>query len=136
MMKTQVRERRFHMIQEYSKSHSEKKAIESTSKKFGVKKDVLYVDWSRRDRWLKDVIDLKDAGNMICQLLIEVQSCLQEIDELAKNADNDNARLGAHKLRINILFKLIDLYRTYDNEELRERLEKLERIVEEKSVNW
>ena len=56
---------------------------------------------------------------------------------MALNADNDNCRLGAHKLRLNVIFKLIDLYSTYDNEELGQRLEKIERILEEKfGVNW
>ena len=68
---------------------------------------------------------------------MEVRRSLQEIEKLALNADNDNCRLGAHKLRLNVIFKLIDLYSTYDNEELGQRLEKIERILEEKfGVNW
>ena len=130
-MKPEIRERREYMIQEYSRSFSQKQVIEATANKFEVSQDTLYVDWSRRNSWLKEIVDFKDSSNMIRLLLVEVRRSLQEIEELAANADNDNCRLGAHKLRVNVLFKLVDLYRTYDNEELRERIERLERAVGE-----
>lgn len=129
-MKSAVRERRVFMIQEFNRSLSEKKAIESTSERFGVNKDALYVDWSRRDSWLKDIVNLSDNSNLIRQLVLEVYKSLNEIEDLASKADNDNCRLGAHRLRVNILFKLIDFLQSYDAEELRERVEKLEKKVE------
>ena len=129
-MKAEVRERRIYMMQEFWRSRSEKMAIESTSKKFGISKDTLYVDWSRRDTWLKEIVDLRDTSNLIRQLFLDVYGSLLEIEELASKADNDNCRLGAHKLRINTLFKLIDFLQSYDVEELRERVEKLEKKAE------
>jgi len=125
-----VRERRIFMMQEYRRTLSEKKAIESTSRKFRMKKDTLYVDWSRRDIWLKDIVDLSANSNLIRQLILEVYRSLKEIEELASKADNDNCRLGAHRLRVNILFKLIDFLHSYDAEELRERVRKLEKKAE------
>jgi len=129
-MKPEIRERRMFMIQEFGRSLSEKEAIESTAKKFGLTKDALYVDWGRRNNWLREIVDFKDNSNVIRQLIIEVYRSLQEIEKLASNADNDNCRLGAHKLKFNVIFKLIDLYRSYENEDLRERIEKLEKKIE------
>ena len=128
-MNKQVRERREFMVQEYNRTQSEKKAIESTSKKFKANKNSLYVDWSRRNNWLNEVVNLKNSCYIIQQLLKEALKTLQEIDKLASEADNDNCRLGALKLRVNVIFKLIDVYRTYDNEELRERIKKLEEMT-------
>ena len=129
-MKAELRERRIYMIQEYSRTLSEKNAIESTAKNFVVNKDTLYVDWSRRNSWLKEIVPLKDNTNHIRQMFLEIYRSLQEIQELASQADNDNCRLGAHKLRINTLFKLIDFLKNYDAEELRERVEKIEKQLE------
>ena len=134
-MKTEIRERRIFMMEEYGRSLSEKEAIEATAKKFKVNKGSLYTDWSRRENWLNEIVDLKDSSNMIRQLVFEIYRSLQGITKLSENADNDNCKLGALKLRIKVLFKLVDLYRTYDNEELRQRVEQLEEIVEERKSN-
>ena len=118
------------MIQEYSRTFSEKMAIESTSKKFKVKKETLYVDWDRRDTWLPKIISLKDSSNVIRLLLIEIDATLKQVDKMILETDNDNCRLGALKLKVSSVFKLIGLYRSYDEEDLLERIEKLEEIVE------
>ena len=116
------------MIQEYSRTFSEKMAIESTSKKFNVKKEMLYVDWGRRNRWLPNIISLKDSSNLIRLLLIEIDATLKQVDKMILETDNDNCRLGALKLKVNSVFKLIGLYRCFDEEDLRERVENLEKI--------
>lgn len=128
-MKKKIRERRSYMINEYNQSLSEKQAIEATARKFGIKKETLYIDWSRRGSWLKEIMDTKDHLIKIQQWEEEIQKSLKEIEKLAANADNDNCRVGAHTLKINILFKLIDLHSSLDREKLLDRIEKLEEIV-------
>ena len=126
-MKTELLERRSFMLNHYGKFFSLKDAVTDTAQKFGVKTSILYVDWNRRSSWLKQILSLKDNSDLIRQLLLEVFRVLREIEKFGSVADNDNCRLGAHKLRLNGLFKLIDLFRSYDNEALKERIEKLEK---------
>lgn len=129
-MKPEIRERREYMMNEYGRSFSEKQAIDATANKFHVSTETLYVDWSRRQGWLKELVKLSDNDDLIRQLIVQIQMSLNEADELKNNADNDNCRLGAIKLKINTLFKLMNFLHNYDAEELRERIEKLERIVD------
>ena len=128
-MNKKIRERRIYMIKQYNQSLSEKQAIEATARKFGIKKETLYIDWSRRGSWLKEIVDTKDHLIKIREWEDEIQKSLIEIEKLAQNADNDNCRLGAHRTRIDTLFKLIGLHRSLDREELLDRIEKLEEIV-------
>jgi hypothetical protein len=128
-MKQEIRERRVFMVQEYERSLSEKQAIQATAEEFQVNPDTLYVDWSRRGSWLKEIINFKDSPNLVRGAIIEIHRIMQKVEELAKNSDNDNCKLGAYKLQINSIFKIIDLYRSYDNEELRERIEKFEQTI-------
>ena len=129
-MKSGIEKRREYMIMEYSRSFSVKQAIEATANMFQVSPDALYMDWERRHSWLKELVKLNDNGDLIRRLILEIQLTLKGVDELRVNADNDNCRLGALKLRISTLFRLIDLLHSYDAEELRERVVKLEALAE------
>ena len=129
-MKTELKQRRTYIIDVYGQTFSEKIAIEATAKKFGVKKNIVYVDWKRRNIWLKDIISFKNSNFLIRHFLRKVVKNLMEIEKLATNSNNDNVRLGAHKLQMSSLFKLIDFYHNYKNEELLERMEKIEEQIQ------
>jgi hypothetical protein len=125
-MKPEIRERRIYMMQQFGQTFSEKQAIEATAKKFNINKDTLYTDWNRKDSWFKEIIDFKNNDNIIRQLLLDINRTLMEIQQLRKNTDNNNCKLSAYKLQLSTQFRLLDFFKNYDNEELKDRIEKLE----------
>ena len=54
-MKQEIVERRLFLLNNYGKFFDLKAAITATARKYDCKESTLYVDWSRRDRWLKNL---------------------------------------------------------------------------------
>ncbi len=117
------------MIREYGRSYSLKKAVKLTATEYECNEATLYVDWSRRKVWLKEICDFKDAGVRIRELILDQDRLMGEIDELKENADNSNCKLGALKLATHTRFKMIDVLRELGNQELeRIRLEEIDKM--------
>ncbi len=129
MMNNMVRERRVFMLKEYGRSYSLRKAVKLTAAEYECNEASLYVDWSRRKVWLKEICDFKDAGVRIRELILDQYRIMGDINELIENADNSNCKLGALKLAVHTRFKMIDVLRELGNQELeRIRLEEIDKM--------
>jgi hypothetical protein len=128
-MNNMVRERRVFMLREYGRSYSLRNAVKLTATEYECNEASLYVDWSRRKVWLKEICDFKNAGVRIRELILDQYRLMAEIDELKENADNSNCKLGALKLAVHTRFKMIDILRELGNQELeRVRLEEIDKM--------
>ena len=78
------------------------------------------------------MIDLKNCGELIRGCIFDIENYSIKLENFVKTTKNENCKLGAIKQLIENRFKLIKFYHSYDNEDLREQIEKLERKIEEK----
>ncbi|MQY62569.1 hypothetical protein GH146_04730 [archaeon] len=108
-----------------------KAAFEATSEKFKVSIPVLRVDWNRRDRWPKEIFENVTDPVLISIYLLGIHRTLQQTELLLSKTTNDNCRVGALKLKADSLFKLINLQKSITIERVLERLENMERTLEE-----
>jgi len=130
-LKRDVQERRVYWVRIYCRTLSLKAAFEATSEKFHVSIPVLRVDWSRRDRWPKEIFENVTDPVLIYIYLLGIHRTLQQTELLLSKTTNDNCRVGALKLKADSLFKLINLQKSIMVEGILERLENMERTLDE-----
>lgn len=130
-MKRRLRKRRWRMLDIFNRTGSVKKTIEIICKEFGVKKETAEKDWKRRPSWMEDIIDLTNSNDLILGCLYDVQHYSKELERFAKTTKSPSCRLGAINRLIESRFKLVKFYHSYQNGEVRERIEKLEKRLDE-----
>ncbi len=130
-LKRDIQERREYLVRIYCRTLSLKAAFEATSEKFKVSIPVLRVDWNRRDRWPKEIFENVTDPVLISIYLLGIHRTLQQTELLLSKTTNDNCRVGALKLKADSLFKLINLQKSITIERVLERLENMERTLEE-----
>lgn len=106
------------MLREYGRSYSLRNAVKLTATEYECNEASLYVDWSRRKVWLKEICDFKNAGVRIRELILDQDRIMGSINELMENADNSNCKLGALKLAVDTRFKMIAVLLELGNQEL------------------
>ena len=95
-----------------------------------VSEDAVKKDWDKRSSWMTNMIDLRNCGDLIRGCIIDIENYSIQLETFVKTSKNENCKLGAIKQLIENRFKLIKFYHSYDNEDLRERIEKLEKMAE------
>ncbi|MHC3129855.1 MAG: hypothetical protein IBV52_07245 [Candidatus Bathyarchaeota archaeon] len=130
-MKRDIQKRRVYFVMIYCRTLSLRATLEATSERFHVSTAVLRVDWARRDRWPKDVFENVTDHVLMSIYLLGIHRTLQQTELLLSKTTNDNCRVGALKLKADSLFKLINLQKSITVEGILERLENMERTLEE-----
>lgn len=130
LQKSNILDRREAFISYYYRTFSLKAALEATSQKFNISVSTLRVDWARRDNWPKHVF--KNVTDPVLNFIyrLGIHRTLQQTELLLSETTNDNCRVGALKLKADILFKLINLQKSITIERVLERLENLESKLE------
>lgn len=118
------------LAQVFIRTWSLKSAVKTVSKKFKASEDALRADWNRRDSWPAEIFEGISASAMRDIYLLGVHRTLRQIErELAGNP-NPSCRVGLLKEKAEILFKLIELQRSIDNQVLLKRIEAVEKKLE------
>ena len=103
--------------------------IPIVASKYGVSEDAVKKDWNKRPFWNKNMIDLRNCGALIRGCIFDIENYSIKLENFVKTTKNENCKLGAIKQLTENRFKLIKFYHSYDNEDLRERIENLERVI-------
>ena len=96
----------------------------------GISEDAVKKDWNKRGCWKRSLIDLKNCSDLIRGCILDIEKYSIQLETFVKNTKDESCKLGAIKQLIENRFKLIKFYHSYDNEELRERVKKLEKMAE------
>ena len=131
MKRAEIYKRRTSFVRDYCRFLSLKDAFEATSEKFNVSVSTLRMDWSRRDSWPKEILEDINDSSLISIYKKEICRTLTRTEIMMGTTNNDNCRLGAMKLRIETLFKLIKLQKSVDLEDVLEKVENLEKKLDE-----
>ena len=108
-----------------------KSAAEAVSKRFNVSKETLRVDWHRRNKWLKEVLDHVSSPILSEFYLMGIHRTLQQIEEELTQNTNPNCRVGLLKTKAEILFKLIEIQKSIEYQEvLMKRIENMEKKLQ------
>ena len=83
-----------------------------------ISEDAVKKDWNNRESWKRNLIDLKNCGDLIRGCIFDIEKYSIQLESFVKNTKNENCKLGAIKQLIENRFKLIKFYHSYDNEEL------------------
>ena len=134
MKRAKIFERRVYFVRCLCRFLSLKDALEVTASKFKVRVSTLRMDWSRRDSWPKEILEEVNDTSRISVYKKEICRTLAQTEYLIGTTKNDNCKLGATKLRISTLLKLIQLENSCKWKELWEKVETLENQLKEKGV--
>ena len=70
---------------------------------------------------------------VIRQFILDLMRIMKDLEVFRYKADNDNARLGALRLSVDMRFRLIDLLRQLEfDTEIKERIERLEEAAQQR----
>lgn len=126
-----IHKRREYLVRMYCRFLSLKDAFEATSEKFNVRITVLRADWNRRDSWPEEILENVNDSSLIRIYRKEICRTLLRAEIMMSKTTNDNCRLGAMKLKLATLFKLINLQKSINIEELLERIQNMEKKLDE-----
>ena len=131
MKKAEIQKRREYLVRMYCRFLSLKDAFEATSEKFNVRITILRADWNRRDSWPEEILENVNDSSLIRIYSKEICRTLLRAEIMMSKTTNDNCRLGAMKLKVETLFKLINLQKSINIEELLERIQNMEKKLDE-----
>lgn len=85
--KERLRERRKRLLELHHKGNPG--TISDLAREFGVTEQALYNDWTARDSWLSDIVDLKDMKALSARIIAEyeaiVAECWSSIEQIRTN---------------------------------------------------
>ena len=132
-MNQDLRERREKLLDLRFKGLPMNEIVTDLSKDYNVTESAIYMDWSRRDTWIKEVTEFTDLDSELYESLSHIKKARNKALLLVYSSDNDNAKVGALRLYADMNFKIInvimDLKKYRDIEEIKERLMELEQIL-------
>jgi len=131
LKKAEIQKRREYLVRMYCRFLSLKDAFEATSEKFNVRITILRADWNRRDSWPEEILENVNDSSLIRIYSKEICRTLLRAEIMMSKTTNDNCRLGAMKLKVETLFKLINLQKSINIEELLERIQNMEKKLDE-----
>ena len=130
-MKNSNDDRKKSFIDTLMRTGSMKIALEVTSKKYNVSKSALRMDWQRRAVWPKEIFEGLTDPNLTFLYILEIRKALQQNEEIIRKSQVLNCKLGAVRTKIDTYFKLVNLQRSIHSDKTFERLEILEKKVDE-----
>jgi len=133
----QILERRIQMIQDLSIGVPLKEEVEILSQKYKVGTYAIYKDWKRRDKWINEVVNIKDTETTALELISFLNWLKARANRLVLEADNSNAKIGAIRAATEISMRIFEILQSTGL--IRKEPEKLEQqlriIVEEETID-
>jgi hypothetical protein len=87
-------ERRVDMANMLCKGVGLKVAADDLARKYGVSVNAIYRDWSRREKWMPQILRLQDHS-IVYELLYGMRQIIPNAWYEYSTADNSNARIGS-----------------------------------------
>jgi len=85
-----------------------KNIIPDFHKKYGVSETALYIDWSKRKQWIRDVVRLQDP-TLIDEMLEGLKQVLPRAWFMHTTSANESIRIAALKLAKDTYIDIIEL---------------------------
>ena len=118
------------LLEVFIRTWSLKSAAKTVSRKFEVGEGALRADWNRRGSWPAEVFEGISDSPMRYIYLLGIHGTLRQIERELSVNPNPSCRVGLLKTKSEILFKLIEVQRSFDNEVLLQRIEAMEKRLE------
>ena len=79
------------------------------AQKYGVRKEAIYMDYKRMDRWIGDLVTLDDSKKIADVVLINLQQAINSAWKMHENATRETTKLRALEVISMLSSKFIDI---------------------------
>jgi hypothetical protein len=107
----EISNRRREMLRMQRLGVDPKEFIPTVAAKYGVKVDAVKKDWSKREKWMKIYLRIKDAQSLVSELLLELDIAQEEALLLLNQERNPKAKTQLLYVFLKIVDKKIALMR-------------------------
>lgn len=107
--KVKVAERRWELLQLEGTGFNRNEIVKRLSEKFGVSERAIYYDFQRRRIWQPALTQVEDRKKVFYKILNRFEQIYRKASFVHLQTQNDNAKVGALKLMLDVNTRLADV---------------------------